>query len=92
MQNGSWMQVLQIGQLEASSMQRQARTPLVFVVDDDPSIVCTIVGLMKHAGFRTASAGDVAGALHGIREQHPQPGAYRISTCRMGPGSTFAAD
>jgi len=56
---------------EASSMQRQQRSPLVFVVDDDPTTVITIRGLMKRAGFRTASAGNAADALRGIREQHP---------------------
>jgi len=45
--------------------------PLVFVVDDDFTIVRTIVGLLKRAGFRTASAANVADALLGIREQHP---------------------
>ena len=46
-------------------------SPLVFIVDDDSSIVRTIDGFLKRAGFRTASAGDVAQALKGIREQHP---------------------
>jgi sigma-B regulation protein RsbU (phosphoserine phosphatase) len=46
-------------------------SPLVFIVDDDSSIVRTIDGFLKRAGFRTASAGDVAGALQGIGEQHP---------------------
>jgi sigma-B regulation protein RsbU (phosphoserine phosphatase) len=46
-------------------------SPLVFVVDDDASIVRTIEGFLKRAGFRTSSAGDVAGALRGIREKRP---------------------
>jgi sigma-B regulation protein RsbU (phosphoserine phosphatase) len=46
-------------------------SPLVFVVDDDSSIVRTIELLLKRAGFRTASAGDVAGALSGIRALRP---------------------
>jgi sigma-B regulation protein RsbU (phosphoserine phosphatase) len=50
---------------------RQDLSPLVFVVDDDPSIVRTISGFLKRTGFRTGSAGDVAGALKGIREQKP---------------------
>ena len=45
--------------------------PLVFVVDDDFTIVCTLVGLLARAGYRTASAMDVAGALRGIGEQNP---------------------
>lgn len=49
----------------------QNRSPLVFVVDDDPTTVHAIDGILKRAGFRTASVGDVAGALKGIREQHP---------------------
>jgi len=45
--------------------------PLIFVVDDDGSIVRTLEGLLRRAGFRSAHAGDVAGALRGISEQHP---------------------
>jgi sigma-B regulation protein RsbU (phosphoserine phosphatase) len=52
-------------------MQGQKKSPLVFVVDDDPSIVRTINGFLKRAGFRTAGAGNVAGALEGIHQQHP---------------------
>jgi sigma-B regulation protein RsbU (phosphoserine phosphatase) len=49
----------------------QDQSPLVFVVDDDFSIVRMIGWLLKQAGFRTGSAGDIAGALKGIREQRP---------------------
>lgn len=52
-------------------MQGQDSCPLVFVVDDDSTTVRTIEGFLKRAGFRTASARDVAGALRGIREQRP---------------------
>lgn len=52
-------------------MPGQKKPPLIFVVDDDRSIVRTIAGFMKTAGFRTAGAGDVAGALQGIREKRP---------------------
>jgi sigma-B regulation protein RsbU (phosphoserine phosphatase) len=52
-------------------MQGQKISPLVFVVDDDCSIVRTIEGFLKRAGFRTASAGDVAGALQGIHQHCP---------------------
>jgi sigma-B regulation protein RsbU (phosphoserine phosphatase) len=52
-------------------MQGRDISPLVFVVDDDSSIVRTIEGFLKRAGFRTASAGDVAGALDDIRKQLP---------------------
>ena len=52
-------------------MQGRDRSPLVFVVDDDSSTVRTIEGFLKRAGFRTACAGDVTGALQGIREQRP---------------------
>ena len=51
--------------------ERRDHSPLVFVVDDDPSIVRTIDGFLKRAGFRTESAGDVAGALQGIRAKRP---------------------
>ena len=46
-------------------------SPLVLVVDDDPTIVCTISGLLRAAGFRTATAGDVSSALRGIYEMRP---------------------
>lgn len=52
-------------------MREQNICPLVFIVDDDSSIVRTIDGFLKRAGFRTASAGNVAGALQGIHEQLP---------------------
>jgi sigma-B regulation protein RsbU (phosphoserine phosphatase) len=52
-------------------VQRQESSPLVFVVDDDPTIVRTIHGFLNRAGFRTGSAGDVASALEGIREHRP---------------------
>lgn len=52
-------------------MQRQSDCPIVFIVDDDASIVRTIEEFLKRAGFRTASAGDVASAMQGIHEQHP---------------------
>jgi sigma-B regulation protein RsbU (phosphoserine phosphatase) len=52
-------------------MQGQELSPLVFVIDDDSTTIRTIEGFLKRAGFRTASAGDVAGALRGIREQRP---------------------
>jgi len=52
-------------------MQGRKFNPLVFVVDDDSIIVRTLVGLLTRAGFRTASAMNVAGALRGIREQRP---------------------
>ena len=52
-------------------MQVRNQYPLVFVVDDDSNVVRVIQGLLKQAGLRTASAGNVAGAMRGIREQHP---------------------
>jgi phosphoserine phosphatase RsbU/P len=52
-------------------MQGQKNSPLVFIVDDDTSVVRTISGFLRKAGFRTANAGDVAGALRGIREERP---------------------
>jgi sigma-B regulation protein RsbU (phosphoserine phosphatase) len=45
--------------------------PLILVVDDDTTTVLSIRGILDQAGFATASAGDVAGALAGVREQHP---------------------
>ena len=52
-------------------MQGQDLDPLVFVVDDDSIIIRTLAGLLARAGFRTASAMNVTGALRGIREQRP---------------------
>ncbi len=46
-------------------------SPLVFVADDDPTIVRMIAGILKHNGFRTASAGDVDSALRGICAERP---------------------
>ena len=75
-------------------------SPLVFVVDDDASIVRTIEGFLKRAGFRTASAGDVEGALRGIREQHPDlilldinlPDGSGFDVCRaLNNADTFSA-
>lgn len=71
-------------------MPRSNNAPLVFIVDDDPSIVCTIDGFLKKAGLRTAVAGDVAGALQGIREKRPDlvlldvnlPGGSGFDVCR----------
>ncbi len=53
------------------SARDPTRSPLVFVVDDDPSIVRAVTGFLRRAGFRAAGAGNVAAALRGIREQHP---------------------
>jgi sigma-B regulation protein RsbU (phosphoserine phosphatase) len=46
-------------------------TPLVFIVDDEPTAVRMIHEVLKRNGFRTATAGDVCGALKGIREARP---------------------
>lgn len=54
-----------------SSVQSSKTDPLVLVVDDDPTIVATICGLLSIAGFRTTSAGDVAGALLAFNDQLP---------------------
>jgi sigma-B regulation protein RsbU (phosphoserine phosphatase) len=52
-------------------MQGRDISPMVFVVDDDITIVRTIDGFMRRAGFQTASARDVAGALKEIRAGRP---------------------
>jgi sigma-B regulation protein RsbU (phosphoserine phosphatase) len=51
--------------------QSGSHPPLVFVVDDDPTTVCTIEGILKRAGFQTASAATVTGALRCITWQSP---------------------
>lgn len=52
-------------------MNERDVSPLVFIVDDDLTIVRTLEGLLKRAGFRTASAGNMIAALRGIHEQVP---------------------
>jgi sigma-B regulation protein RsbU (phosphoserine phosphatase) len=74
--------------------------PLVFVVDDDPSIVHTIGRLLQRAGFRTSSAANVSDALRGIYEQSPDlilldvhlPDGSGFEICRKitNQGATFA--
>jgi sigma-B regulation protein RsbU (phosphoserine phosphatase) len=79
-------------------MQVREISPLVFVVDDDPSIIRTIEGFLRRAGFRTAGAGDVAGALLGIREQRPDlilldvnlPDGSGFDVCRILNGEASA--
>lgn len=46
-------------------------TPLVFVVDDEPTTVRIIEQILKRSGFRTASAGTIAAAIEGIRQKRP---------------------
>lgn len=45
--------------------------PLIFIVDDDSTTVCAIEGILKRAGFQTASAANVAEALHSIPQRAP---------------------
>jgi DNA-binding response OmpR family regulator len=52
-------------------MQGREHSPLIFVVDDDTTIVRTIDGFLRRAGFRTESASDVRGALKEIRARRP---------------------
>ena len=47
------------------------KAPLVLIVDDDTTTNRMIRTILTRAGFETASAFDVAGALAGIRERHP---------------------
>jgi sigma-B regulation protein RsbU (phosphoserine phosphatase) len=72
-------------------MQARDISPLVFVVDDDTTIVRTIDGFMRRAGFRTESARDVAGALKEIRATRPDlilldvnlPDGSGFDVCRL---------
>ena len=52
-------------------MTSHRRSPLVLIVDDDTTTNQMIQTILTWAGFQTACAFDVAGALAGIREQHP---------------------
>jgi sigma-B regulation protein RsbU (phosphoserine phosphatase) len=49
----------------------RSRPPLVFVVDDDPTTVSILESILRSAGFQTASAASVSGALECIPQQHP---------------------
>ncbi|MBS1802417.1 MAG: fused response regulator/phosphatase [Acidobacteria bacterium] len=54
------------------SVVRSAKdSSLILVVDDDPTIVYTISGLLRMSGFLTAEAGDVASALSSVYELKP---------------------
>jgi sigma-B regulation protein RsbU (phosphoserine phosphatase) len=55
----------------AISDSRAADPPLIAIVDDDSTTVRMIEGILRRDGFRTASAGDVAGAVAEIRRQPP---------------------
>lgn len=57
--------------LDISPFHRRNRLPLVLVVDDDSTTVRIIEGILKRAGFLTASAGTVAGAWAAIDQQRP---------------------
>lgn len=46
-------------------------SPLVLVVDDDRTTNRTLQAILAGAGFRTATAGDVAGTWAGIRANRP---------------------
>lgn len=52
-------------------MQARMNSPLVLIVDDDPSVTRTTGEFLRRAGFRTAVAGSRAEALHEIRQQYP---------------------
>ena len=47
------------------------QSPLILIVDDDTTTNRLIQAILAGAGFQTASASDVAGAMKGIRDQHP---------------------
>jgi sigma-B regulation protein RsbU (phosphoserine phosphatase) len=48
-----------------------AASPLVFIVDDDPTTVRMIEAILRRDGFRTASAGEVAAAIAAICRHPP---------------------
>lgn len=57
--------------MRAEDRQSGSRPPLIFVVDDDFTTVCAMEGILKCAGFQTASAASVAEALQRIPQQDP---------------------
>jgi phosphoserine phosphatase RsbU/P len=52
-------------------MRPRRRTPLILVVDDDPTTNCMLEHILAHAGFETACAFDAATAWTGISERRP---------------------
>jgi len=67
------------------------RPPLVLVVDDDITTNLMIQSVLARSGFHTLSAGDAAGALQAVREQHPDlilldvnlPDGSGVDVCRQ---------
>ena len=53
------------------SINQKPVSPLVLIVDDDLTTCLMLQGFLAGEGFRTASAGDVAGAWAAIREHSP---------------------
>lgn len=72
-------------------MQTPRHAPLILVVDDDRSTARAIQGILQRAGFQTAAAADVAGAIAGMREHRPDlalldvglPDGSGFDVCRM---------
>ncbi len=52
-------------------MKGRELSPLILVVDDDRTIVSTVEGFLRRAGFRTDSACDVRGSLEVIQARRP---------------------
>jgi phosphoserine phosphatase RsbU/P len=52
-------------------MTMPRRTPLVYVVEDDPTTNTVLQSILNRAGFETAGAFGAAEALAGIRSRHP---------------------
>jgi len=80
-------------------MSFHRRAPLILIVDDDVTTNEMIRTILTWAGFQTASAFDVAGALAGVREQHPDlilldvslPDGTGLDVCRRIQGEPGAS-
>ncbi len=57
--------------MRVEGRQSETRPPLIFIVDDDLTTLRAVEEILKRAGFQTASAANVAGALRRIPQQHP---------------------
>jgi sigma-B regulation protein RsbU (phosphoserine phosphatase) len=81
-------------------MMSHGRSPLILIVDDDRTTNRMVHSILTRAGFQTACAFDVAGALAKIHEQHPDlilldvslPDGSGFDVCRSLQGDQGASN
>ncbi|WP_109486693.1 PP2C family protein-serine/threonine phosphatase [Occallatibacter savannae] len=74
-----------------SPMYDKEPSPLVVVVDDEPSVIRSLTGFLERAGLRTATAGSCSTALQLIRSKRPDlilmdvglPDGSGLDLCRL---------